>query len=233
MRVSRGPRRPAGARSPLCSWPSWAARATFLTALGNDDLARRAGAELRAHGVEVEAVIRDLPQRRAVALLDARGERTIAVMGDRLVRKETTSCLGIGSPRWTASTSQAGDAGSLRAAGAAGTLVATPRAGDALTGSDVTLDALVFSAGDEGEQDVRERRGWSARVTVATRGPDGGTYTAIDGRTAPSRPPRSPDPSWTPTEPATHSRPGSPSASAREWTSRRPWRSRHAVARET
>ena len=60
-------------------------RATFFTALGNDDHARRAAAELRGHGVEVEAVVRDRPQRRAVALLDSDGERTIVVQGERLV----------------------------------------------------------------------------------------------------------------------------------------------------
>src|SRR4051812_38503275 len=54
-----------------------AGTATFFTALGNDDHARRAGEELRAQGVELEVVIRDRPQRRAVTLVDARGERTI------------------------------------------------------------------------------------------------------------------------------------------------------------
>ena len=71
----------------------------------------------------------------------------------------------------------------LRAARAAKTLVATPRARDALAGSDVTLDVLVRSAGDTGEQDDDERDGWSARLTVATRGAEGGTYTTHDGRT--------------------------------------------------
>jgi ribokinase len=75
-----------------------------------------------------------------------------------------------------------GDRGSLQAARAAGKLVATPRAREALTGSDVTLDALVRSAGDAGEQDDHERNRWSALLTVATRGADGGTYVTDDGR---------------------------------------------------
>ena len=155
--------------------------ATFFTALGNDDHARRAGAELRARGVEVEAVIRDRPQRRAVALLDARGERTIALLGDRLVPKGDDDLPWDRLAEMDGVYFTGGDAGSLRAARAAGTLVATPRARDALTGSDVTLDALVRSAGDAGEQDDRERDGWSARLTVATRGADGGTFTASAG----------------------------------------------------
>src|SRR6266511_1440408 len=58
-----------------------AGAASFFTALGNDDAGRRAEALLRSHGVEVEARIRARPQRRAVAFLDAGGERTIAVIG--------------------------------------------------------------------------------------------------------------------------------------------------------
>ena len=136
-----------------------------------------------AHGVEVEAVVRDRPQRRGVALLDARGERTIAVQGERLVPNGDDDLPWDRLAEMDGVYFTGGDAASLRAARAARTLVATPRARDAITGSDVTLDALVRSAGDAGEQDDRERRGWSARLTVATRGPDGGTYATDDGRT--------------------------------------------------
>ena len=130
-----------------------AGTATFFTALGNDDHGRRAAAQLRGHGVEVEAVVRDRPQRRGVAFLDARGERTIATLGERLV-PEGRGRPALGPPRRDGRRLLHGRRHrSLRAARAAGTLVATPRARDALTGSDVTLDALVRSAGDAGEQD--------------------------------------------------------------------------------
>ena len=154
-----------------------AGTATFFTALGNDDHARRAEEELRAHGVEVEAVRRDRPQRRGVALLDARGERTIVVQGERIVP------VGDDDLPWERLADMdgvyftGGDAASLRAARAARTLVATPRAHDAFKGSNVTLDALVRSAGDAGEQED-----WSANLTVSTRGPDGGMYKSADGR---------------------------------------------------
>jgi ribokinase len=156
---------------------------TFFTALGNDEHAHLAAAQLHRQGVEVVAAGRDRPQRRGFAFLDAEGERTITVLGDRLVP------LGDDDLPWSRLADMdgiyftGGDAASLRAARAAGTLVATPRARDALTGSDVTLDALVRSAGDAGEQDDRERPDWSARLTVATRGADGGTYATLDGRT--------------------------------------------------
>ena len=152
--------------------------AMFFTAFGNDEHARSAEAQLRAHGVEVEAAVRDRPQRRGVALLDARGERTIIVQGERLVPKGEDDLPWDRLAEMDGIYFTGGDTGSLRAARAARTLVATPRAHDAFTGSGVTLDALVRSAGDAGEQDD-----WSANLTVSTRGPDGGTYTTGDGRT--------------------------------------------------
>ena len=155
-----------------------AGTATFFTAFGNDEHARNAEAQLRAHGVEVEAAVRDRPQRRGVALLDARGERTIIVQGERLVPEREDDLPWERLAEMDGIYFTGGDAGRLRAARAARTLVATPRAHDAFTGSDVTLDALVRSAGDAGEQDD-----WSADLTVSTRGPDGGTYTTGDGRT--------------------------------------------------
>ena len=151
--------------------------ATFFTAFGNDDHARRAAEELRGHGVEVEAAVRDRPQRRGVALLDARGERTIVVQGERLVPTGDDDLPWERLAQMDGVYFTGGDTGSLGAARAARTLVATPRAHDALTGSDVFLDALVRSAGDAGEQDD-----WSAKLTVSTRGPDGGIYTTADGR---------------------------------------------------
>jgi ribokinase len=156
---------------------------TFFTALGSDDRGRRAGAELRAHGVEVQAAVRDRPQRRGVAFLDAQGERTIAVLGDRLVPTGDDGLPWGLLAEMDGVYFTGGDVVSLRAARAARTLVATPRARGASTGSEVTLDALVRSAGDEGEQDDREPPGWSARLTVATRGVYGGTYATADGRT--------------------------------------------------
>jgi ribokinase len=160
-----------------------AGAATFFTALGNDDHGRRGAAQLRDHGVEVQAAVRDRAQRRAVAFLDAGGERTIATLGERLVPSGSDNLPWHRLAEMDGVYFTGGDAAALRAARAAGALVATPRAHDALTGSDVTLDALVHSAGDEGEQDDPEQRGWSTRLSVATRGREGGTYIASDGHT--------------------------------------------------
>jgi ribokinase len=71
-----------------------------------------------------------------------------------------------------------GDGGALRFARGAKQLVATPRAAASFTGGDVTLDALVRSA-----QDAGERAACPSRITIATRGPDGGTYEDEHGHT--------------------------------------------------
>src|SRR5436309_3236732 len=58
----------------------------FLTALGDDEIGRRAVADLESRGVRVEVAWRERePQRRAVTYVDDNGERTITVLGDRLV----------------------------------------------------------------------------------------------------------------------------------------------------
>ena len=56
----------------------------FVTALGDDDRGHAAKRDLEAMGVEVRAVWRSEPQRRAFVYLDASGERTITVIGQRL-----------------------------------------------------------------------------------------------------------------------------------------------------
>ncbi|MEW6281173.1 MAG: PfkB family carbohydrate kinase, partial [Candidatus Eremiobacterota bacterium] len=56
----------------------------FFTALGDDELGHRACEQLRAMGLRMEVAWRPTPQRRGVTFLDAHGERTITVMGERL-----------------------------------------------------------------------------------------------------------------------------------------------------
>ena len=186
-----------------------AGAATFFTALGDDDRGRRAGVQLRGHGVEVEAVILDRPQRRAVAFLDDRGERTIAMLGARLVPAERTICPGTASPRSTVSTSRAGITAALRAARAARTLVATPRARDALDRKRRDARRPRAQRERRGRAGRSERLGWST-LTVTTAGRAAGHTRATDGPARSSAP--LPGPSSTPTAPATPSRPGSPSA---------------------
>src|ERR687883_670319 len=57
---------------------------TLFTVLGNDELGRRSRAQLTEQGVTVRAVVAPEPQRRAFTFVDADGERTITVLGDKL-----------------------------------------------------------------------------------------------------------------------------------------------------
>lgn len=160
-----------------------AGSALFLTALGSDEPARLSRSQLEGHGVEVEAATRDRPQRRAVTFLDDGGERTIVVIGERIVPHGGDDLPWDRLERMDAVYFTGGDQAALLAARAARTLVATPRAHEALAGSGVELDALVRSASDEGEQEDPERSGWSARMIFNTHGAAGGTYVGSEGRT--------------------------------------------------
>src|SRR5689334_12320925 len=57
----------------------------FFTALGDDQIGLHAAEQLAALGVRLHVAWRSEPQRRAVTFIDGRGERTIVVIGDRIV----------------------------------------------------------------------------------------------------------------------------------------------------
>src|SRR5687768_4785265 len=56
----------------------------LFTALGEDEVGRRAAAELEAIGVRIRAARRPDPSREALCLVDRDGERTITTLGPRL-----------------------------------------------------------------------------------------------------------------------------------------------------
>ena len=101
----------------------------FFTALGDDELGRRAASELEAMGVELAVAWRREPQRRAFVFLDADGERTITVIGDRLVPLGTDALPWPRLAEADAVYFTGGDAGALRR-GACG----PPRRGDRARG---------------------------------------------------------------------------------------------------
>jgi ribokinase len=153
----------------------------FFTALGDDGLGRRARAELEAMGVRVEATFRDEPQRRALTHVDASGERTITVIGARMVPRRTEALPWEELAGCDAVYFCGGDAEAARAARRGRVLVATPRGLETLAAGGVELDALVGSGTDPGERYRPGDLEPQPRVVVRTAGDDGGTYELPDG----------------------------------------------------
>ncbi|HEY5195767.1 MAG TPA: PfkB family carbohydrate kinase [Solirubrobacteraceae bacterium] len=154
-----------------------AGRATLFTALGDDELGRRAQRRLERLGVVVHAAARDEPTRRAVTFVDDGGERTITTIGDRLAPR------GSDPLPWELLADHdcvyftAGDPAALAAARRARVLVMTPRA-RVVPPDGVRLDALVFSAGDPSETRSAVDLVELADVVVATEGELGGGWTS-------------------------------------------------------
>jgi ribokinase len=153
----------------------------FFTALGDDALARRSDQELRErHRVELHAIARACPQRRAFTHLDAHAERTITVLGQRLVPhgKDPLPWDRLAEADGVYLTG--GDAAAVRAARGARVLVASARADEALRASGIVPDVVVASANDS-----KERAGAAAlpapRWLVLTEGAQGGRWEAENG----------------------------------------------------
>lgn len=153
----------------------------FITALGDDQLGRRAKEGLERLGVRVEAAWRPEPQRRAFVHADARGERTITVIGERMGPAAADDLPWDELEDADGVYFTAGDVGAVRRARAAGTLVATARAIGALSVADVELDLLVASAKDEGERyrpgDIEP----APRLVARTDAAAGGSLETADG----------------------------------------------------
>jgi ribokinase len=158
-----------------------AGEATFLTALGRDELGERSVMRLKELGVNVYATQR-AATRRASTLVDDAGERTIITLGPRLEPLGEDEELPWGAlGAMDAVYFTAGDLGALRAAREARVLVASPRAGDAL-GQGVPLDALVLSGDDSIERRQATRAQEDAELVVFTEGARGGAYRERSGR---------------------------------------------------
>jgi ribokinase len=153
-----------------------AGEALFVTAVGNDELGRRAVHELRELGVRVEAAVRDEPMRRAFTYVDDDGERTITLLSHKLVPRADDPLPWDELADYDAVYFTGGDAGAVRRARAARVLVATARELATLQQSGVELDVLVRSAYDDNERYERGDLDPAPKLVVATEGDDGGSY---------------------------------------------------------
>jgi ribokinase len=149
--------------------------ATLYTALGDDDLGRRSRRQLEGQGVRVVAPALAEPTRRAFTFVDQAGERTITVLGDKLVPHAKNTAydweqLAAADAVYFVS----GDAESLRRARAARVLTATARELRTLRDGGVELDALVGSGTDESERYQPGDLHPQPHLVVTTSGPLGG-----------------------------------------------------------
>jgi len=157
--------------------------ATFFTALGDDRPGRAAAVELSAHGTIVHTAWRETTTRRAITHLSDDNERTITVMGERLVPHGDDDLPWDELADCDAVYFTGGDVAALHHARRARWLVATPRALDTLREGRVKIDALVGSAVDPGEAVPAGVLDPEPRYVVRTRGAEGGEWTASEGRT--------------------------------------------------
>lgn len=146
----------------------------FFTLLGDDQLGRRAKAELEGRGVTVDAEFVPKPTRRGFTFVDGNGERTITVIGEKLHPLETHHLPWMELARCDGVYFTAGDAGALRAARRARILVATARELPTLRRGGVALDALVGSGDDLAEQYAPGDLNPAPSLVVSTAGALGG-----------------------------------------------------------
>ena len=147
----------------------------FFTALAGDELGRRAREELEGHGVTVHATQVPGAQRRALTHVDEDGERTITVLGDKLLPAgEDGSLPWEELRRCDAVYFVSGDVAAARAARNCAVLVATSRELTTLRRADVQVDVLVGSGEDAAERFEAGQLEPAPQIVVTTAGALGG-----------------------------------------------------------
>jgi ribokinase len=147
---------------------------TLYTAIGDDERGRHAREELSRLGVRVEAARRAEPQRRAVTFVDATGERTITVIGNRIAAAASDPLPWGELAETDAVYLCAADTEAIRLARRARVLVATARILPVLREAGVALDALVGSLRDPSERYRHGDLDPAPKRVVLTDGDKGG-----------------------------------------------------------
>jgi ribokinase len=155
----------------------------FFTALATDALGTHARERLEELGVRVHAAPREGEQRRGFVHIDADGERTITILGERIVPHGDDDLPwerleGVDAVYFTG-----GDVEALGQARRARKVVATPRAFDTLRKAGVKIDVLVRSAVDPGEQQAEDELDPPPDLVVSTHGKEGGEWVGTDRTT--------------------------------------------------
>jgi ribokinase len=147
----------------------------FFTALADDELGRRSREELEARGVAVHARHAPGKQRRALTHVDETGERTITVLGDKLLPSGEEGSLPWEELRRCAAVYfVSGDVAALRASRHCPVLVATSRELATLRRAAVEVDVLVGSGEDAAERFESGELEPEPPIVVTTAGALGG-----------------------------------------------------------
>ena len=147
----------------------------LFTSLGNDELGRRAREELEGRGVTVHARAAGEPQRRAFTYVDGDGERTITVLGRKLLPSGDDASLPWEQlARCDAVYFVSGDIAALRAARRSKVLVAISRELATLRRAAEEIDVLVGSGEDASERFEQGDLEPAPKVVVTTAGQLGG-----------------------------------------------------------
>jgi ribokinase len=158
-------------------------RCDLFTALGEDDVGRRAARELAGAGVDVHAAGRTAPTREAVCLIDTAGERTITTLGPRLQARGSDGLPWERLDDVDAVYVTAGDVDALRRARSARVVVVTSRHLGTLAASRIRANAVVGSAHDPDESyDPVTLARAPPDLVVLTEGVEGGRFEMADGR---------------------------------------------------
>ena len=156
-----------------------AGRCDFFTALGDDPLARRSIDRLTALGVTVHAAKRFAPTRRGWVYADSRGERTITVIGEKLLPALSDPLAWDVLETADAVFFVAGADGVLERARAARLLGATTRS--LPPGPGVPLDVAIGSQNDESETFAPGDLRPEPELSVWTNGAAGGRWRTAAG----------------------------------------------------
>ena len=143
-----------------------AGRCELFTALGDDDLGRASARRLAELSIDVH-VQRSGSTRRAWTHVDDQGERTITVLGEKLLVRGPLPLEGYDLVYFVS-----GDVESLRSARKAKFVAATLREQPTLREAGIPLDLVVGSLNDPGEE---YDGSLDAKLVVLTDGPNGGT----------------------------------------------------------
>ncbi len=156
------------------------AECLFITALGDDDTARRTREVLVATGMQVRVAVRPAPQTRSVSAVGDLGDRSITVLGG-VPQPQINDDLGWSDlVDYDAVYFVGEDPETLVACRRAPLLVVTARSGAALGEASVRADVLVGSSHDDREEVEATSLPVTPAAEVWTEGRTGGWWREND-----------------------------------------------------